>query len=135
MAKLRIWFGLLGMLDCLWAALYFAYWQIYPTLEIWMLFPQPGINMLEIIAVGILGLVSILKSWRKALAACCGVLLTFVILGAWTIGFFLIPALLLFAISLITSGRPAGRPAWHPLVFFLGAAILQTAALLIPFYL
>lgn len=61
------------------------------------LFPQPGVYFLEIAALGVLGWVSVLSArgwfmpWLVA-----GVLLVFNVLGAWTIGLWLIPATICF---------------------------------------
>lgn len=103
--------------------------------------PFPLIYFFEIATLGILGVVAIgnlhaqVKSrWSGVLWACAGILLAFVILGAWTIGFFLIPAMLLFLIlGIITDRRTGGEIPLH-IVYFVAAGVAQATFVLLTLF-
>jgi hypothetical protein len=100
------------------------------------LFPLPGLYLLEIALVGLAGLAGLLSSkpaddrWDWVPWAAVGVLLAFVFLGAWTIGFFLIPALLAFLLAGFLSARRRGHRMGPLLEVCLAAALGQAALVL-----
>lgn len=100
------------------------------------LFPFPGLYLIEIALLGVLGLISIIveqnedSRWRVVPWAVAGILLAFVVLGAWTIGFFLIPATLAFLLAGVLGDRRLNRPLVNHAGVFLIAAIVQAAVML-----
>ena len=63
------------------------------------IFPFPGFYFIELIAIGITCLLAVLllneetlSGWSAIAWICSGLLVAFVILVSWTIGFFLFPA-------------------------------------------
>jgi hypothetical protein len=106
------------------------------------IFPLPGLYFIEIALLGLLGVMSVSASadprshefvrtlWAEIPWGIAGVMLAFVILGAWSIGFFLIPAFLAFLIVGIWSYRRMGGSAVRHLgVLVLSAAIQATVML------
>ncbi len=85
------------------------------------LFPLPGLYFIEIALVGLVAAYSIFRrTWPLVPWLASGILLAFVVLGAWTIGFFLIPAVFAFSVAgYLSDGKPAGT-----LVRFAGSGIL-----------
>ena len=91
-----------------------------------------GFYFLEIILFGILGLIAVLKNskqlntfWSGIPWISSGFLLAFVIIGAWTIGFTLIPAMISFLLlGILIDRRLKGDSALH-LIYFVSAAIAQ----------
>jgi len=102
------------------------------------LFPLPGLYFLEILALCLASTALILKPsqskspWLNFLPwLCAGVLLAFVILGAWTIGFYLIPAMLAYLIAGILSAvRNKNHLSSHFYVFVM-AGLLQAGLILL----
>ncbi len=115
-----------GAANCVIVPLFFASMQ-QP------LFPLPGLYLLEIALVGLAGLASLLPAaspenrWGWVPWAAAGVLLAFVILGAWTIGFFLIPAALAFLVAGVLT---RSHSPWPPVAVLLAAALGQAALVL-----
>ncbi|MEW5985821.1 MAG: hypothetical protein AB1791_04225 [Chloroflexota bacterium] len=101
------------------------------------LYPLPGLYFLEIVWLGLVALVSLLvdhpsTSWWTAVPhGAAGVLLAFVVLGAWTIGFFLAPACVAFLLAGVSADRRRGRPMIRHLVIFLIAAFAQAGLMAI----
>ncbi len=116
--------AVLGALDCILVPLLFTSGQ-QP------LFPLPGLYLLEIGLAGSGACWLILQ--RRAPHApwiAGGILLAFVILGAWTIGFFLTPALLGFTgAGALWLGKP-DKEMLRAFGIFMLAAILQAALML-----
>jgi hypothetical protein len=96
------------------------------------LWPFPMIYFIEIITIGIIGLVAVgnLKTqeksnWSASFWICSGIILAFVILGAWTIGFFILPAMVIYLVlGILTDKRTENDIPLH-LVFFVAAGISQ----------
>lgn len=132
-------FCLLGVLNCIIVLIAFIPSQLSSEglISIW---PLPFIYFIEIAVLGILCLVSVgiqrekLNSkWSGVPWICSGVLLAFVILGAWTIGFFLIPALILFLlVGIMIDRRLQGDIALH-LIFFVSAGLAQASIVFVTF--
>jgi len=103
--------------------------------------PFPMIYFMEIISIGIIGLIATIKAqqegksnWPAALWISSGILLTFVILGSWTIGFFLFPALVCYLILGINIDRKIGGDIPRQLVIFVIAGICQAVLVLVTFF-
>jgi len=99
------------------------------------------IYFMEIISIGIIGLIATVialrednSNWSAALWVSSGILLTFVILGSWTIGFFLFPAMLCYLILGINIDRNIGGDIPRQLVIFVIAGISQAVLVLITFF-
>ena len=101
------------------------------------LFPLPGLYLIEIAVLGILGLTGLLlveshsPFWRGVPWAAAGVLLAFVILGGFSIGFFLIPATAAFLLAGFLMNWLERGPVVQYIGLFLVAAVLQATLMLI----
>lgn len=133
--------GVMGALNCIIVPLLFAYYIIYERLELFpTLFPLPGLYFLEIILFGILGLIAVFFNskqlhifWSAVPWISSGFLLAMVILGAWSIGFFVIPAMLSFlVVGILIDSNLNGNLALH-LIYFISAAIAQAVIVFIRF--
>lgn len=106
------------------------------------LFPTPGLYFLEIALLGLIGFLSIIKPelstsaiWRGMPWICAGVLMAFVILGAWSIGFALIPGMLSFLFTgILTDKRTKGDIALHFILFISGGLAQSSLVLLLLFF-
>lgn len=96
-------------------------------------FPFPFLYFMEIVLVGPFVLIYVATrpgrkaQWQALPWVAAGIMLAFVLLGAFSIGFFLIPAFLAFTITgvlvdLQTGGAIAGHPG-----FLIVAAVTQGA--------
>jgi hypothetical protein len=133
--------GIIGALNCIIVPLLFAYYIIYERLELFpTLFPLPGLYLLEIMIFGVLGLVAVFFNskkihifWSAVPWISSGFLLAMVILGAWSIGFFVIPAMLSFLIvGILIDSNMNGNLALH-LIYLISAAIVQAVIVFIRF--
>lgn len=114
----------IAALDCLAVAILFSMSQsTIPGSTFSNLWPTPGLYFIElaILAVLILSAVPNLISpttglWRPVPWIASGIMLAFVVLGAWSIGPFLVPALLTF--MLIAVLAETGRARFEPLNHF-----------------
>jgi hypothetical protein len=132
-------FSLLATFNCLIVSLVFIFPQLSDAglISIW---PFPLVYFVEIILIGIICVVAIgmlrnkMKSnWSGIPWICSGVLLAFVIMGAWTIGFYLIPAMILFMLTgVVADRRTQGDIALH-LIFFVSAGIVQASIVFVTF--
>lgn len=128
-------FSSFGALNCIIIAVLFTIYQLPQTgggwNEIW---PFPLIYLVEI---GVLGIIVVLavsmvaedkkSNWSIVPWICSGILVAFVILGAWTIGFYLIPAMLLFIfVGIFIDRRTHGDIPLH-IIFFVVGAIAQAS--------
>jgi hypothetical protein len=101
------------------------------------LFPLPGLYLIEIAALGILGLTALLlvepvtSFWRAVPWVAAGALLAFVILGGFSIGFYLIPAATAFFAAGFLQNRIQGDPVTRYLGLFLIAAVVQATVMLL----
>lgn len=124
-----------GALNCFLAVGIFTFFQLsLPDGGLSIIWPFPAIYFLEIITLGILCVIAVAKSqhsskssWTGIPWICSGTLLAFVILGAWTIGFFLIPAMVVFLIvGILIDRRTQGDHALHS-IYFVAAGIAQAS--------
>ena len=93
--------------------------------------PFPGLYMLEILLAGLINLYPVAmdfpaeSKWGALAWASAGIVLAFVISGAWTINFLLLPAMIfLLLLGVLSDRRKRGNLALHFLVF-ITAAFLQ----------
>jgi hypothetical protein len=138
-SSIEIIIAIFAALNCLIVPLLFSYSTITQVGEnIITLWPLPGLYFFEIIIIGVLGLVAVLKStsqlsllWSAIPWICSGILFAFVILGAWTIGFALIPAMISFLLlGILIDRRLKGDSALH-LIYFVSAGIAQAVLVFI----
>ena len=94
--------------------------------------PFPILYFIEIIAVGVVGIIAMgylhrqeNSNWSAIFWICSGILLSFVILGAWTIGFFLLPAMVVYLVLGILSDKRTGNDIPRHLIYFVAAGITQ----------
>jgi hypothetical protein len=126
--------SVLGAINCILIPILFALSQIQvPDGNLSDIWPLPAIYFLEIISLGILCVIAVAKNqnqpkslWSGIPWICSGILFAFVILGAWTIGFYLIPAMILFLIvGIMGDRRIKGDIALH-LIYFVSGGIAQS---------
>jgi len=106
--------------------------------ELLTIWPFPLLYFIEILIISILCIVAVgmLNTNSKSLWSaipwiCSGILLAFIVLGAWTIGFFLIPAmLLLLFVGIFVDRRTQGDIPLH-IIFYVGGAIAQASFVLL----
>lgn len=97
----------------------------------------PALYFVEIALCGLLVLAYVAFRPRLSLVwgavpwAAAGILLTFVILGGFSIGRYLIPGLIAFLAVALLAGLQSGAPVAQRLGIFLVAAVAQGAAMLI----
>jgi hypothetical protein len=121
--------AVLGAINCVVVPLFFT--QQRP------LFPLPGLYLIEIAVLGILGLAGLLfivpypPFWRGALWVAAGFLLAFVILGGFSIGFFLIPAMVTFLLAGFLMNRIEGDQVIKYIGLFLIAAVVQVILMML----
>ncbi len=129
--------SILGAMNCILVAVIFMMPNITGAglTSIW---PFPLIYFIEISVLGIVCVIAVGKlrnnlesRWSGIPWICSGVLLALVILGAWTIGFFLIPAMILFLIvGILADRRTQGNIALH-LIFYVSAGVIQASLVFI----
>lgn len=93
--------GILGATNGLLITWTFAQYQLSEGESFSALLIAPGIYFLEIIIISIMALITLWQNnaiWTHRLWAANGALLGIVILGAWTIGFSLMPSFVFFGI-------------------------------------
>ncbi len=97
----------------------------------------PALYFIEIGLAGVLVLFFVARRtqlgarWMAVPWIAAGILLVFVILGAFSIGLFLIPALIAFlAVGVLAGVQAGGIDALH-LVYGVAAAVAQTAIMLL----
>jgi hypothetical protein len=123
--------AVLASLDSLAVPLIFSFEQLSLSLtqspaELW---PFPAIYFLEIMLVGVATTIFVAANkspqpspWSTLPWASAGILLTFVILGAFSIGIYLFPAMLLFlAVGILADRRQKGDWPTHFMVFIFAA--------------
>lgn len=131
----RSWlFAVLAAVSCLIPVILFTASQLTLGSSIW---PFPGIYFLEIILLGLLALISVMKnspagkhSWTSLPWIGAGGLFAFVILGAWTIGFFLIPGMILSILVGATEDRRKKDNLGLHVILLLAAAFVQAVIVL-----
>ncbi|RPI87990.1 MAG: hypothetical protein EHM41_03050 [Chloroflexi bacterium] len=100
------------------------------------LFPFPGLYLLEIAITGILGFYSMIQRdtvhvWRIVPWVVSGILLAFVILGAWTIGLYLIPGMIAFFLAALIGELRLGQRLSMGFLWFFSAGMLQALVILL----
>ncbi len=137
--KLEWAFSILAALNCIIVVLFFSIAELqYPVGELLTIWPFPLLYFIEILIISILCMVAVgmLNTNSKSLWSaipwiCSGFLLAFIVLGAWTIGFFLIPAmLLLLFVGIFVDRRTQGDIPLH-IIFYVGGAIAQASFVLL----
>ena len=101
------------------------------------LFPLPGLYFIEIALSGVLGLISVVIEhhedwrWRTVPWIVAGILLAFVVLGGFSIGFFLIPATIAFlGVGFLGDRHRSRRMVSHVGHFLIAAAVQATIMLI-----
>lgn len=99
------------------------------------LFPLPGLYFIEIMLLGLLVLVATAarpSRWGSTMPwIAAGILLAFVILGGFSIGPPLFPAMVAFVVvGVLADWQTGGKIALH-LVLFLSAAVIQAMLMLL----
>jgi hypothetical protein len=101
------------------------------------MWPLPDLYLLEMTAAGAVAMWAILSGASKQAAlhgklmwALVGVLLAFVVMGSWTIGFLYAPAAVLFAIAAILSDKRHGENTGYHLGIAVMAAFTQVVLML-----
>jgi len=126
-------FSSLTAINCFIVVITFAFINGSISIEgILSQWPFPLIYFFEIASLGIIGLIAVgnlqldVKSnWAGVPWICSGILFAFVILGAWTIGFFLLPAMIMYLVTGIFVDRRTGGEIPLHLVYFVSAGIAQ----------
>lgn len=130
---------ILAGINCTFAVIYFGLINS-PSLEeiVTSQWPLPFLYYLEIIAIVIASVIAMTtvqinpNPQRPVVFwICSGILLTFVILGAWTIGFFLLPAMIIYLIVGILTGRKTGSDISRHIIYFVVAGIGQATLVLL----
>lgn len=124
----------LAAVDCLMVAVFFATTQLSPGQPAWNLFPLPGLYLLEIAVIGIFTLIAVWKAspkWFSALSVSAGILLAFFVLGGFSLGPYLLPALLGQVVLVILSAKAYGTSLITHTAFLLGAAFGQAGVMLL----
>ena len=125
--------SILGALNCILVAAVFTNSQL-TGVGLTGIWPLPLIYFVEISVLGIVCLIAVamlrnnsVSRWSGIPWICSGILLALVILGAWTIGFYLIPAMILFLIvGILVDKRTQGDIALH-LIYYVSAGIVQAS--------
>ena len=132
MKRLLLWLiAFVGAADCVFVPILFAASVQQPF------FPLPGFYLLEIALLGLLGLMRAVQepsnfpNWLMNVPwVTAGVLLTFNLLGGFTIGFYLIPGTLAFLVVGFVLAEQQSQKIWQGLGLFLVAAIAQAGLML-----
>lgn len=102
------------------------------------LWPFPMIYFIEIITIAVICIIAlwvIQKTnnswWAGIFWISSGILLSFVILGAWTIGFFLIPAMVIYLVLGILSDRKLQNDIPRHIIYLVAAGIGQSLVVLL----
>ncbi|MFN2214625.1 MAG: hypothetical protein ACK2UE_16255 [Anaerolineales bacterium] len=131
--RLALVLAILAGVNCILVVSLFASYETANFTEsFWILWPFPLIYFLEIIGLGLLGVLAVSNlrgesksTWSGIPWICAGILLAFVILGSWTIGFFLIPAMVLYLVIGIISDKLIQGDIPRHLIYFIAAGIGQ----------
>jgi hypothetical protein len=118
--------AVIGALNCAFIPLLFA-----PSQP--QLFPLPGLYFIEIMVLGLLVLVATAvrpAAWSKPIPwIAAGILLAFVIIGGFSIGFFLIPAFIAFLLVGLLAGWQTGGNIGKYIGLFFVAAVVQAGVM------
>jgi len=133
-SSLLVWtLAILAGVNCILVVILFASYETSNFTEsILVLWPFPLIYFLEIIGLGVLGVLAVYNLqvnnnsiWSGIPWICSGILLAFVILGSWTIGFFLLPAMVIYLVIGIISDKQIQGDIPRHLIYFVAAGIAQ----------
>lgn len=100
-------------------------------------FPLPGLYFLEIALLGVFVMLFVARQsqlgarWHALPWLTAGIILAFVILGAFSFGFYLIPALVAFVVVGILADRQAGGATAQHVGLLFVAAVIQAAVMLL----
>ena len=101
------------------------------------IWPLPGLYLLEMVAAGLIGAFSVVNAkaeqspiWGAVTWAVAGVLVAFVVMGAWSIGLLFLPAALIFTIVAILSDRRRSQSIVVHLGIGVMAGLAQVAVML-----
>lgn len=100
-------------------------------------FPLPGLYFVEITLLGVLVMVFVTIRprldirWNAFPWAAAGIILTFVILGGFSIGYYLIPALVAFVVVGVLANRQSGGATMRHIGLMSVAAVIQGAVMLL----
>jgi hypothetical protein len=126
--------AIIAVIVCTVIPLIFAYYQLsVPIRSFAEIIPFPALYFIEIISLGFLGMVAVYKDdpvdkpfWNIVPWIGGGIMLSFVILGGFTIGFYLIPSLIaFFFLGVLMDRRKNGNFALH-FIYFISAGIAQS---------
>jgi hypothetical protein len=123
----------IGALACVMDAVIFWQYQAGSG-ELW---PLPALVLIEVALLGLTGLLAVSLdsaerslSWGRVTWIACGALAGLMVLGAFTIGMGLVPAVIAFSGAAVLADRRRGRRVLPQLGGF-GAGILGSALLLL----
>ena len=130
--------ALTGAFDCLAVAFLFSLNQSIPGKPFANLWPIPGLYFIELIALAGLAIAFIVEQPKPTVFSSprvpwvsAGIILAFVILGAWSIGPFLLPALLAFLLLGVLEDLSRSFNAnWEIVPYLLIALLLLGLAIL-----
>lgn len=132
---IEITLAFLGGFNCVAVPLFFAAQELSFTPPRSGFWPAPGLYFLEILFIGLATTYFVLTNqtpqpnrWSSLPWISAGILLTFVIMGIFSIGLFLIPAMLFFLAAAILGDRRQGGNWPNHVVYFFFAAMVQAAA-------
>ena len=100
-------------------------------------FPFPALYFIQIALLGVLVLATVVfrprpaGRWGAIPWVAAGILLAFVVLGGFSIGFYLIPALITFALVGILIDRQSGSGVGRDIGLFVVAAVVQASVILV----
>ena len=120
-----------GASICAGAAL--VVWQSQPY-DVW---PFPTLYLIEIVALGMAGFIGLITRaegavrWDSVPWGVAGALLAFVILGAWTIGPLLLPAVLAFLIAATAADMGPNQRWIRHLGIFMIAGVSQASLMFV----
>jgi hypothetical protein len=110
-------------------------WQVVSAQQ--DMWPLPALYLLEMVAASLLGLWDTWSNETRPAPyggmvtwVATGILLAFVILGAWSVGFLYIPVAVLLAAAAVLSDRRQGRSLALHMGVGLGAAFAQAVLML-----
>ncbi|MBN2500996.1 MAG: hypothetical protein JXB38_09490 [Anaerolineales bacterium] len=137
--RLMVWaLVVLGSANGVFIAFQFARYQLNTGDRLLSLLPLPGLYLLEIGLASILTLLAVWKiqraesrQWQTVLWSMNGILLAFVILGAWTIGIPLAPSFLAFLIVDILLAGGDRRRLVRGFATLSAAGLIQAVIILI----
>jgi hypothetical protein len=126
-------FSTLAAINCIVVVIAFVFINGSISIDgIFSQWPFPLLYFFEIASLAIIGLIAVGKlqsdvksNWSGVPWVCSGILFAFVILGAWTIGFFLLPAMILSLVTGILLDRRTGGEIPLHLIYFVSAGIAQ----------